>query len=70
MRLSRKRKAVAGFIAGAVLGAGGGLLHGLNGRSDIWEPWPEVPLGSGQRLTLLPVVWASGAVGANLIFRF
>jgi len=70
VRVSRKRKVVAGFIAGILIGAGGGLLKGLNNESDIWEPWPDVPLRSGQGLTLLPTIGPSGAVGSRVSFRF
>lgn len=69
VRLTRKRKTVWGFVAGVVLGVGGGLAYGLTQQSEIWRPWPQVPL-EGTRVTLRPLAGYAGDVGVGLILRF
>jgi len=70
VRLTRKRKTVAGLIAGAAIGAGGGLVHGLTQEIEVWRPWPEVPLARGMTLDVRPVVEVRGALGARFVLRF
>jgi len=66
VRLSRKRKTVAGVIAGTVIGAAGGLVHGLTQQVEVWQSWPNLPAG----FELHPAVTLDGGLGAKIVLRF